>query len=212
MPGILPSLDDVAGLATETADDSPVIKTVVLAGVCTGGEDSECVYEDVEGEGEFTVTDDGFIAGYKRWTWGGGLLNVYSVAGSRAYFTLTWVSLYETPEQARASADALKAYDRRALNEEIDQVVADLQLPVRGVNIVSVSDADAPQLGDYAVGKEYTFSGSTAIIDGREFRFVRGRTVVRSIVTGVFNKTLAESAAALARISEANIEPFMLQK
>jgi len=205
-------VDDVAALATETAEDSPVIKEVVLAGVCTGGADAECVYEDVEGEGEFTVAHDGFIAGYKRFTWAGGLLNVYSVAGSRAYFTLTWVGLYETPDQARAQVDALKAYDRRALNDEIDQIVADLQLPVRGANIISVSDADAPQLGDYAVGKEYTFSGSTAIVDGREFRFVRGRTVVRSIVTGVFNKTLAESAAALARISEANVEPFMLQK
>ena len=212
MPGLLPSLDDVAGLATETAEDSPVIKEVVLAGVCTGGADADCVYEGVEGEGEFTVPDDGFIAGYKRFTWAGGLLNVYSVAGSRAYFTLTWVSLYDTPEQARARVDALKAYDRRALNDEIDTVVAELQLPVRGVNIVSVSDADAPPLGDYAVGKDYTFSGSTAIIDGREFRFVSGRTAVRAIVTGVFGKTSAASTLELAKIIEANIEPFLLQK
>jgi len=212
LPGLLPSVEDVAGLATETAEDSPVIKDVVLAGVCTGGADADCVYEGVEGEGEFTVPDDGFIAGYKRFTWAGGLLNVYSVADSRAYFTLTWVSLYETPDQARARVDALKAYDRRALNEEIDALVAELQLPVRGVNIVSVSDADAPPLGDYVVGKDYTFSGSTAIIDGREFRFVRGRTAVRAIIAGVFGKTLPESTVALAEIVDANIEPFLLQK
>ena len=106
------------------------------------------------------------MAGYKRWSWGGGLLNVYSVAGSRAYFTLTWVSLYDTPEDAKARVENLKDYDRNALNAEIDDVIQELQLPVRGVNVISVRDADAPQLGDYAVGKEYTFSGSTAIIDG----------------------------------------------
>ena len=205
-------MDDIAALATETAADSPIIKSVVLAGVCTGGADADCVYAGVEGEGEFTDSSDGFLAGYKRYTWAGGLLNVYSVAGSRLYFTLTWVSLYDTPEQAKASIDALKAFDRNALNDAINEVVDELQLPVQGVNIVSVSDADAPPLGDYAVGKDYTFSGSTAIIDGREFRFVRGRTVVRAISAGVFRRTFPESTQALAEMIEANLEPFILQK
>ena len=209
MPGLLPSVEDVAGLATETVADSPVIKEVVLAGVCTGGADSDCVYEDVEGEGAFIEDSDGFVDGYKRWSWGGGLLNVYSVAGSRAYFTLTWVSLYDTPEQARARADALKDYDRKALNDEIDEVIQELQLPVRTVNVISVTDTEAPELGDYAVAKDYTFSGSTAIIDGRELRFVRGRTAVRAIVAGVFKKTDAASTRTLAEIIAKRIEPFM---
>ena len=212
LPGLLPSVSDIAGLATETAQDSPVIKNVTLAGVCEGLPASECAYREVKGETEFSVREDGFIAGYKRYTWAGGLLNVYSVSGSRAYFTFTWVSLYDTPEQAKAIVDQLKAYDRRALNDETDELIAELRLPVRGVNIISVADADAPPLGDYAAGKEYAFSGSTAIIEGREIRFVRGRTAVRAIVAGVFGKTHADSTLALAQIVESNLEPFILRK
>ena len=200
---------DIAGLATETKADSPTIKEVVLAGVCTGGADAECVYEGVQGEGEFPAPGPGFVAGYKRWSWGGGLLNVYSVAGSQAYFTLTWVSLYDTPEDAKAQVDTLKDYDRKALNDEIDDVVQELQLPVRGVNVISVSDADAPQLGDYAVGKEYIFSGSVSVIYGREIRFVRGRTAVRAIIAGKPKKTDIASTRAIAEIIAQRIEPFM---
>ena len=209
LPGLLPSVADIAGLATETVADNPVIKEVVLAGVCTGGADSDCTYEDVEGEGAFIADSAGFAAGYKRWSWGGGLLNVYSVAGSRAYFTLTWVSLYDTPEQARAWVDALKNYDRKALNDSIDAVIQELQLPAPTVNVISVTDTDAPALGDYAVTKDYTFSGSTAIIDGRELRFVRGRTAARAIVAGVFKRTDAASTQAMAEIIAQRIEPFM---
>ena len=159
-----------------------------------------------------TADDDGYIAGYRRITWGGGLLNVYSVASTRTYFTLTWASLYDTPEQARTQVDALKAYDRRALNEEIDAIIAELQLPVAGVNIISVDDADGGGLGDYAAGKEYGLSGSSAILDGREIRFVSGRTAIRTVVIGVFGKTTSESALELARIAESNIEPFLLTR
>ena len=212
LPGLLPSVDDVAALATETAEDSPVIKSVVLTGICTGGSESECVYEDVAGETDFASDAGGFLTGYRRWSWGGGLLNVYSVAGSRAYFTLTWASLYDTPAEAKARVDALKEYDRQALNDEIDEVINDLQLPVRSVNVISVRDTDAPPLGDYAVAKEYTFSGSTAIIDGREIRFVRGRTAIRAIVAGVFKKTDIASTRMLAEIIAGRIEPFMTDR
>ena len=209
LPGLLPSVADIAGLATETVADNPVIKEVVLAGVCTGGAASDCTYKDVEGEGAFIEDSAGFSAGYKRWSWGGGLLNVYSVAGSRAYFTLTWVSLYDTPEQARAQVGALNDYDRKALNDSIDEVIQELQLPARPVNVISVTDTDAPALGDYAATKDYTISGSTAIMDVRELRFVRGRAVARAIVVGVFKRTDAASTRTLAQIIAKRIEPFM---
>ena len=208
----MPSLENIAALATETAEDSPVIKSVTLAGICEGVPASECVYKDVPGESDISSDEAGFIAGHRRITWGGGLLNVYSVAGTRAYFTLTWASLYETPEQARAQVDALTAYDRRALNDEIDEIIAELQLPVAGVNIISLADTDGGDLGDYAAGKEYGLSGSSAILDGREVRFVSGRTAVRTVVIGVFGKTTFESALELARIAESNIEPFLLPR
>ena len=140
------------------------------------------------------------------------MLNVYSVSGSRAYFTFTWVNLYDTPEQARTWVDALKAYDRQALQDETDELIRELQLPVRGVNIITVADADAPPLGDYAVAKDYAFSGSTAIVDGREIRFLRGRVAVRAIVAGVFRKIDQESVRELSQIIADRIEPFMLQR
>ena len=46
-------------------------------------------------------------------------------------------------------------------------------------------------------------------MDGRELRFVRGRTAARAIVAGVFKKTDAASARALAEIIANSIEPFM---
>ncbi len=211
LSGLLPSLEDIEGLATETSEDSPVIKRVTPAGVCEGLPASECVYSGIDGEGEFRAGDAGFIAGYKRHTWAGGLLNVYSLAGTRVYFTLQWVSMYETREQARAQVEALKGYDREAVNRDIGGIVKDLKLPVAAVNIISVVDGDGGGIGDYAAGKEYAFSGSSVVLEGREARFVRGRTVSRVIVVGVYGKTGGESALALSRIVDANLGPFLLE-
>ena len=66
-----------------------------------------------------------------------------------------------------------------------------------------------PSVADIAGLATETVADSPVIMDGRELRFVRGRTAVRAIVVGVFQKTDAASARAMAEIIAKRIEPFM---
>ena len=69
-----------------------------------------------------------------------------------------------------------------------------------------------PSVADIAGLATETVADSPVITDGRELRFVRGRTAARAIVAGVFNKTDAASTRTLtlSEIIAKRIEPFMM--
>ena len=147
-------MEDIAALATETPKDSPVIRPVAPGG-------------------GIVVTSDapGFVAGRAYYTWGGGLLVVYSLDGSRVYFSYTDASLYETPEQAAAMVAALTAVDKDDLKRATEALIVDLDFPPIGVSILGLEEANPVDLGDAALGRDYAFSASGVVIDVHELRF-----------------------------------------
>ena len=194
LPGLLPALDDIAALATETAEDSPVIRPVEHGGEIPVG-----------------IESPGFVAGHATYTWGGGLLIVYSVDGTRAYFTYTDASLYETPEQAAAMVAALTEVKKEDLKRTTDELIVELDFPPVSVGILGLKDASPVEVGDSALGRFYSFSASGIIADVYELRFARGRVGARVVLGGVHKKTDSATAQTVARIIAERIEPYLLK-
>ena len=138
------------------------------------------------------------------------MLTVYSVAGSRAYFTYTDASLYNTPEQAKAAVASLSALDKEDLQKATDALLRGLDFPPLDVNVLAIGDVSPVDLGDVARSRDYTLSVTAIIVDVHELQFSRGRVAARVLLGGVHKQTTPESVQSIARIIAERIEPFML--